>query len=367
MYTVHMKAIAALNAVCPYYTMYPLDYPLGILQRHGKKGEWVLDPFCGRGTTNFAARLLGMPSSGIDSSRIAVALAQSKLPKVKIKQVLSSAGQILARTAEPRDVPDETFWRWAYDRDTLPDVCRLRKALLTRCDTDVRIVLRAIILGALHGPLTKGDPSYFSNQSPRTFAPKPAYAVKFWRSRTLRPPKTDVMSVIARRAKWYLTSQPERGRGRIVHGDSRDPDTFDRERRFSWVITSPPYYGMRTYIPDQWLRNWFLGGPSAVDYQQPPEEMSHMSPDTFVEQLRSVWRNAARACRAGARLVTRFGGINDRKQDPLDLLKWSLRESGWRTQTIREAGTANDGKRQARQFGRVTNPRVEYDLYAVRE
>lgn len=30
---------------------------------------------------------------------------------------------------------------------------------------------------------------------------------------------------------------------------------------------SPPYYGMRTYLPDQWLRLWFLGGPDYVEHQ----------------------------------------------------------------------------------------------------
>jgi len=361
-----MKAVTALNAVCPYYTMYPLDFPLRVLQRHGKPRQRVLDPFCGRGTTNFAARLLGMPSCGIDSSRIAVALAQAKLPRVTTGQVVSSAQRILRDGSDPQDVPNTAFWRRAYHRATLRALCRLRETLLDRCGTDTRIVLRAIILGALHGPLTKNEPSYFSNQSPRTFAPKPAYAVKFWRSRGLYPRHVDVLGVIARRAEWYLTSQPDRGQGQVINGDSRDPDTFAKERRFSWVVTSPPYYGMRTYIPDQWLRNWFLGGPSQVEYAQPPQEMGHTSPEAFVEQLKTVWWNAARACRFGARLVTRFGGINDRKQEPLDLLKRSFHESGWRIQTIKEAGTANDGKRQARQFGRVKKPRVEYDLYAVR-
>ena len=69
----------ALNAVCPYYTMYPLDFPLGILERFGKRGDWVIDPFCGRGTTNFAARLRKMPSIGVDSSPVATAVAQAKL------------------------------------------------------------------------------------------------------------------------------------------------------------------------------------------------------------------------------------------------------------------------------------------------
>ena len=69
----------ALNAVCPYYTMYPLDFPLRVLKKHGKRGDWVIDPFCGRGTTNFAARLLEMPSVGVDSSPVAAALAKAKL------------------------------------------------------------------------------------------------------------------------------------------------------------------------------------------------------------------------------------------------------------------------------------------------
>jgi DNA modification methylase len=56
----------ALNAICPYWTMFPLDFPLQALAG-GHPGEWVLDPFCGRGTTLFAARKLGMGTVGIDS------------------------------------------------------------------------------------------------------------------------------------------------------------------------------------------------------------------------------------------------------------------------------------------------------------
>src|SRR5205809_972792 len=63
----------ALNAVCPYYTMFPLEFPVRVLSRHSHPTKWVLDPFCGRGTTNFAARLLGLPSVGLDSSPIAAA------------------------------------------------------------------------------------------------------------------------------------------------------------------------------------------------------------------------------------------------------------------------------------------------------
>ena len=56
-----------LNGVCPYYTVFPLTSPLGVLKQCAKRDQLVLDPYCGRGTTNFAARLLGIPSAGLVS------------------------------------------------------------------------------------------------------------------------------------------------------------------------------------------------------------------------------------------------------------------------------------------------------------
>ena len=164
--------LMTLNALCPYYTMYPLDFPLRVLANRSRSQEWILDPFCGRGTTNFAARLIGLPSVGIDSSPIAVAIAKAKLLRVSRDAVVAAAEAALAEISDPLDVPEGEFWSWAYHQETFGELCRLRAALMLNCNKPARIMLRAIILGALHGPLTKGEPSYFSNQSPRTFAPK---------------------------------------------------------------------------------------------------------------------------------------------------------------------------------------------------
>ena len=336
-----------LNAICPYFTMFPLEFPLQILRRHSTPLERVLDPFCGRGTTNFAARLTGLYSVGIDISPVAQAITAAKLMSPTADAIEKELATILGDTT-PEAPPDGDFWRLAFHPTVLADLCRLRSVLTSDCRNPERVALRALILGALHGP-SQRTPAYLSNQSPRTYAPKPAYAVRFWSERNLVPKEINLPSVISRRARrFYSDRQTALGHAELA--DSREQSVFhgaEFEKPFSWVITSPPYYGMKTYIPDQWLRYWFLGGPDQVDYNT-KGQVTHRSPEQFVADLRAVWRNARTVCHDGARMVVRFGGIRDRRVEPIELVKESLRGSSWGISTAKPAGDAKAGKRQAR-------------------
>lgn len=356
--------LTALNAVCPYYTMYPLDFPLRVLGREGKPGEWVIDPFCGRGTTNFAARLLGMPSVGVDSSPVAAALAKAKLASATPARVVASARAILATAKEPSRVPTGAFWKLAYHQSTLVDLCRLREALLDDCGSFTRVLLRAIVLGALHGPRPKGAPSYFSNQSPRTFAPKPQYAVQFWTSRNMRPEAVDVLAIIKARADRYLAEAIPRVDGTVQLADSRAAETFRGLPKARWIVTSPPYYGMRTYLPDQWVRNWFLGAPDYVEYRQHKAQLEHTGAAHFSAEMARVWKNVAETSASSARLIIRFGGIHDRDAEPMDILRASLANSGWVITTAKRVPDADTGRRQVRQFQASPKTSIaEHDVY----
>ena len=80
---VDRAAHTALNRICAYFTMFPLRLPHAILCRRARAGDRVLDPFCGRGTTNYAARLCGLDSVGVDSSAVAAAIAAAKVVSVR--------------------------------------------------------------------------------------------------------------------------------------------------------------------------------------------------------------------------------------------------------------------------------------------
>jgi hypothetical protein len=346
--------------------MFPIDFPLKELSR-ANHGQWVLDPFCGRGTTVFAARLLKLNSIGIDFNPIATTISEAKLLDLKPIDIIRSCNYILDNYKNPTDIPTGEFWDLCYHEETLREICSLREVLSKSRLSNVRKGLRAILLGALHGPLRKGgNYDYLSNQMPRSYASKPAYSVKYWRDKNLIPPRINVINVVKRRAERYYSETPHQTEGSIICGDSRTINIRPFSQLISWIVTSPPYYGMRTYIQDQWLRYWFLGGPPSTK-NLPRQPLNHSSPDHYSHDLSLVWKNISTVCQDGAHMVIRFGGINDRKKDPIGILKKSIQYSediGWDLIKYNKAGTSKNGRRQADQFGLdLDSPVKEYDFH----
>jgi DNA modification methylase len=360
----------ALNAICPYYTMFPLEYPLHILKKHKKQNPKVLDPFCGRGTTIYAARELGLTAWGIDTSPIAVSVAKAKLAKINSKNVLKLAKKLIEK--EPVNIPDTLFFRSAFSASTLKQLCALREGLLNiKKETDASIILRASALGCLHGPLSKSLPeaSYFSNQMPRTFSTKPDYSIKYWKEKGLKAPKVQVYDVLKRKMERFETvkNQFTGSPKHIICSDSSLSKTYKNiPTDISLIITSPPYYGMRTYIEDQWLRMWFLGGPEYVDYGI-KEQISHSGQEAFITSLANVWQNIYHSESDKVHAYIRFGTISSYKSDAKKIILASFEEArNWKMVSIREADDAHAGKRQADQMVRDSKAALEYDFHFLR-
>ena len=349
----------ALNGICPYYTMFPLEYPLQIISKHRQENPLILDPFCGRGTTIYAARKLGLTSYGFDTSPIAAAIAQAKLASAALEEILKLGEALILKS--PRNVPDTPFFRRAFSKRTLHELCSLRDGLLAeKKPSNASAILRAAALGCLHGPMIKGNdvPSYFSNQMPRTFASKPTYSLKFWKDRDLYPPSVSVMDVIKKKLSRIndLQSESPAGLSNVRCSDARLAYTFRNVRKSSLTITSPPYYGMRTYVEDQWLRMWFVGGPEEIVYDNHGRQLCHNGHDAFIADLAKVWKNVHNHSKRGAHLYVRFGTLPSAKSDAKDILSQSLeRSGGWRLISVRNADTSEAGKRQANQMGRESN------------
>lgn len=354
-----------LNGICPYYTMFPLTFPLRLL-RPAYKASIVLDPFCGRGTTNLAARLLGLPSMGVDASPVAAAITQAKVSTARPKDVIRECRKILSES--PRaPVPKGRFWDLCYHPDTLDEICRVRSSLLVRCNSSARKSLRGLVLGLLHGSLRRGPAAYLSNQMPRTYSTKPEGAVRFWSSKRLQPPRVNLLELVSRRAPLYLGHDYPPVRSKVAVSDARRAIPEWGGRQYTHVVTSPPYIGMDHYLRDQWLRNWFVGGPDKPEWDT-RNAITTESIDRFIAELASVWTNVGLVSKRGAKLAVRFGCIPSMEVDPAAVIRASLDASAvsWKIQTICAAGTAGRGYRQSPQFlGSVKAPCEEVDIHAV--
>lgn len=350
--------------------MFPLEYPLRVLRKHKKDKPVVMDPFCGRGTTLFAARELGLVSRGVDASPVAVAIAQAKLCSVEPETALRLA-QVYLDTYPNPEIPQSTFFEHAFAPDVLKAICSIREGLLqTRGSSDDAVLLRAAMLGCLHGPTSKRpeNQAYFSNQMPRTFSSKPDYSVRYWKGKKLTAPTAKVLDILRRKLE-RLKASPLPNNvspSHVILGDSRYDYSLPC-RDFSVVVTSPPYYGMRTYVEDQWLRNWFMGGPARIEYGN-SEQLEHTGKDIFAKSLGLVWKNMANSTADSLDMYIRFGIIPSAKVDAKALIHASLEESGmaWKLVHTKAAETAASGKRQADHMVAGSKAALEYDFHVRR-
>lgn len=341
---------ARLNAIAPYFTMFPLTFPYTHLSS-ARKGEWVLDPFCGRGTTNFAARMHSLPTLGIDTNPVAVAIAQAKMSNATPKSIVKLYKRAISEVRLPTDMPNGDFWNRAYHKKTLIDICKVREYLISARNSSATKALRGIMLGILHGPLSKNVPSYLSNQMPRTFSTKPSYSVKYWKDNSYVAPEVDVLSLITRKASYFYSQLPPKVNGSIILFDATKDFSNAASHDFSWVITSPPYLGMKTYHTDQWVREWFLGGQSRPNYRN-RRGISTSDSTVMTMKLTRVWDNVSSVCHKGARLIVRFGAIPSNRKNFREIILTSIDNSiaGWRVTSITDAGKPDKCSRQSNQF-----------------
>lgn len=342
-----------LNAICPYYTMFPLEFPMSVLRQVSTPVTGVLDPFCGRGTSLLAARLNGVPAYGVDMNPLATAVSRAKMVDVTPAEVVDELNRLLGgiENVTEEDLPVGEFWELAFHKDVLRQLVHLREKLRSEPPNDWRTAIRAIVAGGLHGPLNKNRRTYLSNQAPRTFSPKPGYAVRFWKQRNLAPPRVDLREIVKLRAAWYFGEQMPSVPHSVVGADSRNYSPTINASKPNVVITSPPYWGMRSYHTDQWLRIWFLGGADVPDYDQ-NRTFEHSSSHEFAANLRSVWNNLEESVAGETTMIVRFGSLPSKPIDLNAILDESVADTSWEIFRVTSAGSPSKGRRQAEHYAR---------------
>ncbi len=326
------------HALCPYFAMFPETFVETWVERLTRPGDYVLDPFCGRGTTPFQALLMRRRAVASDINPVAycVTRAKTNAPSIaSVRRRLTSLEREFKTNAwEDHRKQLPPFFRWAYSPATLRQVVYLRSRLRWR-DSDVDCFIAALTLGSLHGE-SSISPSYLSNQMPRTISTKPGYSIKFWKERGLRPPVRDAIELLRKQLDYRFESEPPKGRAIVWQMDMRELPRARRmlPRRIACVITSPPYFDMTSFEEDQWLRLWFLGGPPHPTYRKISRDDRHENPAAYWRMVADMWRTLGLILAPKADVVVRLGGKGYDPEHLIDALMASSAVSRRRVRLV---------------------------------
>jgi len=243
--------------------------------------SWVLDPFCGSGTTLLECAHTGWNATGLDRNPLAIHIANAKLAAIRnAERLLDQMGPLVdelskyAGLSGIAEIPKSRFSRHLGDdwMEDLPAFDYLRSWFPLPVLAQVVAVLRTVRTSVRN----RSDRSVFevilsdcvrasSLQEPadlrirRRKDAQPNYPILEWFIEAVQEQLPRIAR--ARNALGRITSSQN-----AVLGDNRELHGQIAKRRFDAVITSPPYETALPYIDTQRLSLVLLGHipPTAI-------------------------------------------------------------------------------------------------------
>jgi len=228
------------------------------LKTYFKKGDWILDPFAGSGTTLVEANILGINSVGIEISEFNCLITNVKIREYDLEEVEKEIRDILYKTRK--------FSRWLREKQTsfgdsgfhkyVSDSEYLLEWLATRSLQEI-LFYRSQISNYKHQDILKIILSR-ATRSARLIThydlarpKKPVYET-YWciKHRRYCEPVQECLKFInryswdtIRRLREFAALRTDATMD-IMKGDSRE---VQLESKFDGIFTSPPYVGLIDY------------------------------------------------------------------------------------------------------------------------
>lgn len=335
-----------------YRACFKAELPRFFIVQLTRPGQFVYDPYMGRGTTLLEAKLGGRIPVGVDANPLCQMIVRPRLNPPLLPDLLRAIDQLDISYDGPLPEPLLTF----YEKNTLREICGLRShwtdtpaALLGRPDDPAcaaRVTSRSSeidqrclgMIRMLALSRLAGHSAGFL--SVRTLPPNQSVTIEAQRRLNAIhgqvPVYRDLKKILSKKAKtlyrdplpdWY--DDPFRGytgyigddpATSIVHPDGRDCPV-------QLTVTSPPFLDVVDYARENWLRCWFAGiDPARVNLPNWPD------PAAWQRAQTDVLRSVLAMTRPGGWCAFEVGEVR-RGRAMIDLVDWVIPaavEAGWK-------------------------------------
>lgn len=203
-----------------------------------KKGDWVLDPFSGGGTTLLACKELGINSKGLDILPFSVFLSNVKTKSYdlkKLKLALTAFQNVSKKSTEGTDtLPDIGIVNLAFSPSVKRELLKIRRQINSISDPIVRDFYMLGLLSILESVGNATKAGGFLRITDKKLS-----------SIDVLPKFLDRVSRMIEDVASFDEKQNPRNIGASADlGDARD---FSEKRKYDAIITSPPYPNRHDY------------------------------------------------------------------------------------------------------------------------
>jgi len=278
------------------------------IQKFSNPGDFVCDPFMGRGTTPLEAALLGRIAVGIDANPIGEMLVQPRLNPPEKCEIEKRLKEIPWKTSSPLREDLLVF----YHRQTLEKITALQDYLFERESSGELDALDAWIRLVALNRLSGHSAGFFSV---RTMPPNQAVPIARQIAINARiqqlPTYRDVPELIMKKSTALLRDLAADQRNalanlakehRIGSGLAERLDHLESES-VHLIVTSPPFLNVVNYRQDNWLRCWFAG----VDPKKIPKLTSSVA--QWTENISLAIREMLRILKPRGHIAIEVGEI----------------------------------------------------------
>jgi DNA modification methylase len=195
------------------------------------KGCWILDPFCGVGTTLLVAKENGVNAVGVDAHPVLSFVSWVKTRNYDLKRLKEEVRSVFSGRFEKPELKDvNPLLKRAFSKYTLEDIFFFKSKLDKIDDSAIRnLLVLALIVSAMRV----------------SYGVKDGAVIRFFKRE--HPPLRKVFRATVKRFLRHLKKAEFKSCSVVVkQGDARQLDFLNAES-FDAVITSPPYLNKLEY------------------------------------------------------------------------------------------------------------------------
>lgn len=289
---------------------FPFRVANELLKKYGKPNCTVMDMFCGKGTSLFAARSLGYKAYGLDIAPEAVICSHAKMLNVNKSEVIDYIKNLKIQKTSNPEIPDRV--KIFFHPETIKQILGFKARLLEDINVgnveekQLAVFCLATLLGILHGHASYS----LSLSCAHAYSMSPDYVSRYAKENDLTLPLRNVKECLKKKVdiclRELLPNPVEFGiqRGCASKVSSLFPHLLNS---VDIILTSPPYLNAQTYAKDNWLRLWLLG----YNYKDiSGEYLQTSSIEKYMNFMNIVFQEVFKMLKPGGYIICIAGDAN---------------------------------------------------------